>query len=474
MIFNSFQFVWLFPIIFCVYWALSSRRKLAESYPRMGNALLIILSYGIYMQWKPVYALILLGITAWTYLFAIQLEHRHRKWYGVFAAVVALVPLLLFKYYNFVNDSLIQFFSLFGISVGLPGLNWALPLGLSFYTLQALGYLLDVYHRRIPAERDWWDYMLFVCFFPQIVCGPISKAKDLLPQIKARREFRYAQAVQGLKWLLWGIFLKVVVADRLGETVDYIFGNYTSQSGPFCALGAFLYAFQIYGDFAGYSFCAVGVGELLGFELINNFRRPYLSQSVTEFWHRWHISLSTWLKDYVYIPLGGSRCSRARNYWNILVTFLVSGVWHGANWTFIVWGLLHGVFQIAEKFLGLNKLKSSGVLRVLRVVGTFVLVDVAWIFFRMPTLADAWNFVVKILTDLRFSVDVALPEVFWCLCLIVMVLGKDVADESPRLHSLRLLHSGHVVVRWSTYVILLFLILFTGVLASGKFIYAGF
>lgn len=172
--------------------------------------------------------------------------------------------------------------------------------------------------------------------------------------------------------------------------------------------------------------------------------------------------------------MGGSRCSRARNYWNILVTFLVSGVWHGANWTFVVWGLLHGVFQIVEKFLGLNKLKSSGVLRVLRVVATFVLVDVAWIFFRMPTLADAWKFVVKLLTDLRFSVDVSLPEVLWCLCLVVMVLGKDVADESPRLRPLRLLHSGCAVVRWSTYVILLFLILFTGVLASGKFIYAGF
>lgn len=474
MIFNSFQFVWLFPVIFCAYWLLSGRRNLVAKFPRMGNAFLIVISYAVYLQWKPVYALILLSITAWTYLFAIQLERRHRKWYGVFAAVVVLLPLLLFKYYNFLNDSLTQLFALFGVSVGLPGLNWALPLGLSFYTLQALGYLLDVYHRRIPAERYWWDYVLFVCFFPQIVCGPISKAKDLLPQIKARREFRYAQAVQGLKWILWGIFLKVVVADRIGETVDYIFDNYTTQSGPFCALGAFLYAFQIYGDFAGYSFCAVGVGELLGFELINNFRRPYLSQSVTEFWHRWHISLSTWLKDYVYIPLGGSRCSRARNYWNILVTFLVSGIWHGANWTFIVWGVLHGVFQIVEKALGLNKLKSSGPLRLLRIVVTFALVDVAWIFFRMPTLAEAWSFVVKIATDLRVSVDVALPQVLWCLCLAAIVMGKDVADESLRLRSLRLLHSGQVAVRWSAYAVLLFLILFTGVLASGKFIYAGF
>ena len=276
-------------------------------------------------------------MTAITYSFALWIEKhkdlgRKRKLLIVCGTLLAVLPLLIFKYYNFVSESISGLLNLNEIS----GLNWAIPLGISFFTFQAVGYLFDVYYQRIPAERNWWDYMLFVSFFPQILSGPISKASSLLPQIKANRQFDYSKAVQGLKWMLWGMFLKVVMADRLGLYVDQVFENYMFNSGSSCLLASIFYSFQIYGDFAGYSLMAMGVGRLMGFDLVNNFNRPYLAVSITDFWRRWHISLSIWLRDYVYIPLGGSRCSKIRNYWNIFITFLVSGIWLGV--------LLYGEF----------------------------------------------------------------------------------------------------------------------------------
>jgi alginate O-acetyltransferase complex protein AlgI len=326
----------------------------------------------------------------------------------------------------------------------------------------------DVYLKRIKAEHNWWDYMLFVSFFPQIASGPISKAKDLLPQIKANRAFNYNQAVQGLKWLLWGMFIKVVVADSMGERVDIVYNDYINNGGVTCLITSFLYSFQIYCDFAGYSFMAVGVGELMGFELINNFRRPYFSMTVTEFWHRWHISLSTWLKDYIYIPLGGNRCSKIRNYWNIFITFLVSGIWHGANWTFIVWGMLHGIFQIIEKMLGLSKKKSFGVIKWIRIILAFIIVDFTWIFFRMPSLTDAIKFISHILSNFEYSFE-GLPYRF---LLILIVLIKDIADEYD-IKKMRLMHSENVIVRWVTYLVLISFICISGVY-GGQFIYSGF
>ena len=219
--------------------------------------------------------------------------------------------------------------------------------------------------------------------------GPISKADELLPQIKKEHKFDYNQGVQGLKYLLWGMFLKLVLADRLGLYVDKVAADYMMYNGGTCMLAAVFYSLQIYGDFAGYSLMAIGVAKTLGFDLINNFKRPYFAISITDFWKRWHISLTRWLTQQVYIPLGGSRCGKIKNYWNILVTFLVSGIWHGANWTFIVWGLIHGFVQIVEKALGLNKKDSKGFVRLVRIVVTFSLVTVAWVFFRMPTLGDA-------------------------------------------------------------------------------------
>lgn len=314
--------------------------------------------------------------------------------------------------------------------------------------------------------------MLFVGFFPQIASGPISKAKDLLPQIKSERPFDYSLCVQGLKWLLWGFFLKTFVADRLGLYVDTVFNNYEHLSGSSCLLASIYYAMQIYSDFAGYSLMAIGVGAIMGFRLINNFRRPYLAISVTDFWRRWHISLSTWLKDYVYIPLGGSRCSKIRNYINIFITFLVSGIWHGANWTFILWGVLHGVFQIIEKALKLQKYEKNDAFRIVRILVTFLFVTFAWIFFRMPSVGDALNVISKICSDLMSPVYKATnTNTILCIVAFISVLLKDVFEEFT---SLTLFNNKHTLIRWTSYVIVTFAILLFGVLDSSSFIYASF
>ncbi|MCD8290247.1 MAG: MBOAT family protein, partial [Prevotella sp.] len=353
-------------------------------------------------------------------------------------------------------------------------LNWAIPIGISFFTFQAVGYLFDVYYKRIEVERNWWDYMLFVCFFPQILSGPISKARDLLPQIKANRRFDESQFVAGLKFLLWGMFLKVVMADRLGLYVDTVFDNWQYNSGISCLVASLAYSFQIYGDFAGYSLMAVGVGRLMGFVLINNFNRPYFSVSVTDFWRRWHISLSTWLKDYVYIPLGGSRCSKARNYINILVTFLVSGIWHGANWTFIVWGVLHGVSQVIEKAIGLQKCESNKFLvRLPRIIVTFILINFLWTIFRMPTIADGVGVIIRMFTQ---HGSILLPnnkDVLFSLMSVGMVVISELLQEfAPSKFAM--LNNRRIVVRWFTYLALVIIIMLAGVFDSSQFIYVSF
>lgn len=381
MLFNTFDFLIVFPFIFLLYWIIPTK------YASIRKAFLILVSFLLYLNWKPWFALVLIGVIVVTYLFALWLQNTDKqKSVVVLGVVLALMPLLFFKYYNFVNESVLGLLSSVGLRYELKGLNWAVPIGISFFSFQAIGYLLDVYHKRVEVEKNFWDYTLFVSFFPQVVSGPISKADELLPQIKSLPKFDYEKARSGMQWLLWGLFLKVVLADRVGLYVDLIFNNYEHYSGWNTILAAVLYSFQIYGDFAGYSFMAVGVAKLLGFDLINNFDRPYFAQSVTNFWRRWHISLTRWLTQQVYIPLGGSRCSKMRQYFNIMVTFLVSGIWHGANWTFIVWGVLHGFFQIIEKALGLGKFESKGVLGVLRIGVTFVLVTLAWVIFRSPSI----------------------------------------------------------------------------------------
>lgn len=476
MIFNSFQFIWLFPIIFIAYWGGNIIKR--KHFPKKINTILLIfISYAIYIQYKPIYALLLLYITLITYYGGKILEKNerartHKKILITILSALVLFPLLTFKYYNFLNESLAQAFEVVGIQIGLPGLNWAIPIGISFFTFQALGYLFDVYYKKIKAEKNWWDYMLFICFFPQIASGPISKAKDLLPQIKETRRFNYEKAVEGCKWLLWGMFLKIVVADRIGTLVDTILPNYMYLNGTTCLIGAILYSFQIYGDFAGYSFMAIGVGKLMGFDLINNFQRPYFAPTITEFWKRWHISLTKWLTDYVYIPLGGNRCSKIKMYTNILITFLISGIWHGANWTYIIWGFMHGIIQSFEKAFGIQKC-TGGRLKPLRILFTFILVTIAWIFFRMPTINEAWEVIFKIFTDYgHISLKSSNTDNLLIVMALLTVLVKEWFEEYN--NSITLINNKCTIIRWITYITLISIILLCGVFDAGSFIYVNF
>lgn len=386
-------------------------------------------------------------------------------------ALLALLPLLVFKYYNFINNSITDGLAAIGLQFSLPGLNWAVPVGISFFTFQAVGYMLDVYHGRIKAERNITDYVLFVSFFPQVASGPISKADELLPQIKIAKVFHYNQAVSGLKYLLWGMFLKVVLADRAGVYVDTVFASYDMFSGAGCALASVLYSIQIYADFAGYSLMAVGVAKVLGFDLINNFKRPYFATSVSEFWKRWHISLTRWLTQQVYIPMGGSRCSKLRNYWNILVTFLVSGIWHGANWTFIVWGVIHGVFQIIEKALGWNKTESKGIVKALRIVFTFAIVTVAWVIFRSPSIGDAFGLIGRyVTTNGKFIADIQ-TLLHIAIAIIPLLLFEIGKEFFPQLYGKI---KSYTVVRWAVYLAVFAMIVLIGVHDGSSFIYVSF
>lgn len=472
MPFNSFNFWLVFPFIFGLYWLIPAK------WNQWRKVFLVVASYLLYMNWKPAFALVLLGVTLITYLgglvFDKESDGKKRKRLIWLFAFLGLLPLLVFKYYNFINNSLTDGLAAIGLKFSMPGLNWAVPVGISFFTFQAVGYMLDVYHQRVKAEKNLLDYVLFVSFFPQVTSGPISTAEDLMPQIKATHRFDYEQGKQGLKQLLWGMFIKLVIADRLGLFVDTVYANYIHYNGTTCFLASVFYTLQIYCDFAGYSLMAIGIARTLGFNLIDNFRRPYLATSITDFWKRWHISLTRWLTRQVYIPLGGSRCSKTKTYWNIFVTFLVSGIWHGANWTFIVWGCMHGVIQIIEKALGWQKYEGHNwAVKAVRICITFFLVNIAWIFFRMPDIASASIVVGKIFTDFG-ALDLSGLDIFAKLILvvgIVILVFKDVKDEFMT-SKFAFLQKG--LFRWSIYMALFAMILTLGVLDSGQFIYVNF
>ena len=471
MAFNTFQFILLFPWLFLLYYAIP------QKWQQTRNLYLLVVSYSLYIQWKPVYALVLLFVTFVTFGAAWLLGRTEkRKAITIAGCVVALSPLLAFKYFNFVNEVISDALAWVGINCQPVGLNWAIPVGISFFTLQAIGYLVDVYLYRVKAERDFLTYALFISFFPSILTGPINKASLVIPQLKSLRPyFDYEKVVEGTRMLLWGMFMKVVVADRLAIYVISVLDHYDRYNGTTCFMASFFYTMQIYADFAGYSLMAIGVGKTLGFELTENFRRPYFSVSVTDFWRRWHISLSTWLKDYIYIPLGGSRCSKARNYLNIIVTFLVSGIWHGANWTFIFWGLLHGVTQAFEKMIGQQGCRYTGMGKFVKIFVTFVFINFSWIFFRMPTLQDAFNVVGRIFD---FSQPMGwdingenINTLFFSAIGIAMLFAKDYIDEFTNI---KIFDHHRLVVRWLAYSIVLSSILLTGVFGSDQFIYANF
>ena len=471
MPFNSFNFWLIFPFIFGVYWLIPAK------YNQPRKVFLILVSYLLYMNWKPAFAIVLMGVTLITYWGGLRLDNQKangKKGLAWLFVLLAVLPLLVFKYYNFLNDSLSQGLAAIGLKFAMPGLNWAIPVGISFFTFQAVGYMLDVYHGKTEAEKNLLDYVLFVSFFPQVTSGPISTGNELLPQIKATHKFDYEQGKQGLKFLLWGMFIKLVIADRLGLFVDTVYTNYMHYNGATCFVASVFYTLQIYCDFAGYSLMAIGIARTLGFNLPDNFRRPYFAISITDFWKRWHITLTRWLTQHIYIPLGGNRCSKARNYWNIFVTFLVSGIWHGANWTFIVWGCMHGVLQIVEKALGWQKYEgNNGFVKAIRILVTFLLVNFAWIFFRMPDVTSAGIVIWKIFTSVG-TPDLSGLDIFSKLILFIglaILIFKDLKDEFLP-NKLTFLRKGFF--RWSIYIALFAMILTLGVLDSGQFIYVNF
>lgn len=477
MAFNSFNFWLVFPFIFGLYWLIPAK------WNQWRKVFLVVASYLLYMNWKPAFALVLLGVTLITWGGQIfdservkneELKVGKRKRLAWCFALLALLPLLVFKYYNFINNSLTDGLAAIGLKFSMPGLNWAVPVGISFFTFQAVGYMLDVYHQRVKAEKNLLDYVLFVSFFPQVTSGPISTAEDLMPQIKATHKFDYEQGKQGLKQLLWGMFIKLVIADRLGLFVDTVYANYIHYNGTTCFLASVFYTLQIYCDFAGYSLMAIGIARTLGFNLMDNFRRPYLATSITDFWKRWHISLTRWLTRQVYIPMGGSRCSKARNYWNIFVTFLVSGIWHGANWTFIVWGCMHGIIQIIEKALGWQKYEGNNwAVKAVRIGVTFLLVNFAWVFFRMPNIGDAFMMIGKMFSSggMPTLSDWGMSAMVMSFAGLTVLVFKELREEFF-VNSFAFLDTK--IARWIIYVSLFCMILNFGVLDGGSFIYVSF
>lgn len=461
MNYNSFFFLWTFPIVFATYW-FTMRVAPNNIKTRSGNICLLTLSYIILAHENILSCIWLAYVTVVSFFGAKHISNRRLPLFAIIT--LAVLPLALTKYYEFVCLMLQD------IGFSCKSHSFVVPIGISFFTLQAIGYITDVSRKTIEPERNLLNHSLFLSFFPQIVSGPISRYSQLMPQIRGQRTFNEAQATEGLRMLLWGMFLKVVIADRLALTVNDTVGCLEASDGSTLLSMAFQYSAQIYCDFSGYSLMAIGAAKVMGFDLPDNFKRPYLSTSITDFWHRWHMSLSLWLRDYVYISLGGNRCSKWRNYINTVVTFVVSGVWHGANYTFIVWGLLHGVLICIEKRLGLNKNNiKGGLVKAFRIGVTFCVVSMLWVIFRMPTLSDAYKVFVKIFTCSEFHL--ILPEKY-VLILIMIAIMKDVVDEYRPQYSL--FNNKRGFVRWSAYVFIATIIILVGVFDTGQFIYAKF
>ena len=384
MNFNSLAYAIFLPIVFLSYWLLPHKYRWL---------LLLISSYFFYMSWNPKYVILILLTTVVSYCAALLLDKQDnkttRKEILIITLFVCLGVLFFFKYFNFALVSVTAFFELFSIHLHPVTLNLLLPVGISFYTFQTLSYVIDVYKGKVKPEKHFGIFATFISFFPQLVAGPIERTNNLLPQITSEKEFNYDLAMQGARQMLWGFFKKIAVADVVAVYVDAAYGNLLQCTGLDLLFAIFFFTVQIYCDFSGYSDIAIGTAKLYGINLMANFESPYFATSVKEFWSRWHISLSTWFRDYVYIPLGGSRRSKIRNYINVMITFLISGLWHGANWTFVLWGGIHGLAQVIEKMFGLDKKDLGRVGNVVSWFVVFVFCNLAWVFFRADSFSTA-------------------------------------------------------------------------------------
>ncbi len=412
MLFNSIEFFVFLPIVYFFYWFVFKKSLKTQ------NAFILISSYFFYGFWDWRFLSLILLSTVVDYFVGINIHSAKRnksrkKW--LWCSVIFNISLLgFFKYYNFFIDSWVNMFSFFGYHLKSTWtLKVLLPVGISFYTFQTMSYSFDVYYKKLKPTKDFIGFATFVSFFPQLVAGPIERASSLLPQILNKRKFNYDQSVQGLKLILWGLFKKVVIADALAVIVDDIFQNYNTYPASSLILGVVFFSFQIYGDFSGYSDIAIGTAKLFGIELMSNFKFPYFSRNIGEFWRRWHVSLSSWFKSYIYIPLGGSRVSKVKVIRNVFVIFIVSGIWHGANWTFVIWGLFHALVFVPLLLMKKNTTFKNSVIgetsivpsfkEIINVFFTFILVTFSWIFFRSESITDAFKYIVKIVADFSYA-----------------------------------------------------------------------
>jgi D-alanyl-lipoteichoic acid acyltransferase DltB (MBOAT superfamily) len=481
MLFNSIQFLIFFPVIATIYFLLPHRYRWL---------LLLVGSYYFYMSWKPEYIILILASTLIDYSVGLKLgsESRpaiRRRWL-LLSLVTNLGLLFSFKYFNFFNDSFRQLFQMANLSYPVPALNVLLPVGISFYTFQTLSYTIDVYRGKIQPERHLGVFALFVSFFPQLVAGPIERSGNLLPQFYQKTAVDYERIISGLQRMTWGFFKKVVIADRLALLVNTVYNHPTEFSGMPLIIATYAFGFQIYCDFSAYSDIAIGAARVMGFDLMENFRQPYYARSIPEFWRRWHISLSTWFRDYVYLPLGGNRVKLPHWVFNILVVFVVSGLWHGANWTFVIWGALHGLYMVGTILgqqvwakIGKPVKLPSAVLAILKIFITFNLVSFAWIFFRANSLADATYIATHLFSnfELRISLYGTMPGgVFeFAIALLAILLMELVHWLQMTKGSIRhIISSQPVWFRWSVYYALVLLIIMFGNFGLTEFIYFQF
>ena len=482
MLFNSIQFAIFLPIVFLLYWFVFDRFiSKSEHQLRLQNAFVVVASYVFYGWWDWRFLLLIAftSFCSWGSGLLIGKAESNKKaktwmWLNI---ILNLGILATFKYYDFFVT---EFGQLFHISTDGLLLKVILPVGISFYTFQALSYSIDVYRGKIEPTKDIVAFFAFISFFPQLVAGPIERATNLLPQFLKKREFDYDTAVDGMRQILWGLFKKIVVADNCAVYVDQVFSNYTNESGSTLLLAAIFFTFQIYGDFSGYSDIAIGTAKLFGIKLMRNFNVPYFSRDIAEFWRRWHISLTTWFRDYVYIPLGGSRVSKAKVIRNTFIIFLVSGLWHGANWTFIVWGAYHALLFLPLILTGKNRKYTNQVAegRILptlkelsQMLLTFFLAVFGWIIFRSENIRQAWEYVCRVCNESVFTIPEAKENSALIMNIMVLMFVEWLQRGKPHVLDISSIKKGYL--RWMVYFGLLFFLFAFGGNAT-NFIYFQF
>jgi len=486
LLFNSIEFLLFFVVVFFFYWKI-----LSKSYAKQ-NLLLLCSSYFFYGWWDWRFLSLIIFSSFVDYFVGQKLgtvkDQTYRKGLLLISLIINLGFLAYFKYFNFFIDSFAELLNQLGFQSNRSSLNIILPVGISFYTFQALSYTIDVYRKKIEPTKDIISFLSFVAFFPQLIAGPIERASHLLPQFYKRRNFDYVIIADGLRQILWGLFKKIVIADRLAILVNTVYGNPENFDGITLIIATVFFSIQIYCDFSGYSDIAIGVAKLFGIDLRANFNFPYLSKSITEFWKRWHISLSTWFRDYLYIPLGGNKVSKIRNVFNLFIVFIISGFWHGANYTFIIWGAIHGLLLVIEKFTFKKQHEDDeklSISNIFRMLITYLIVTFAWIFFRANNLSDA-IYVVK--NIFNFNLDNL--SIFYESGSTVKLFGMNTLDFYLSLFFIIILFifeinsrqtnvwakvkSYSIYTRWTCYTLFTIVILWFGKFGFNQFIYFQF